>query len=215
MRYFISATGTDIGKTYVTQAMCRQARAAKLSVRARKPVASGVAPGDAQSDMALLAAAQGCAVEDVTLYALRAPTSPELAAREEKVVLDWQRILEFCATGKESLQLIEGAGGLFSPLTETQTNADLARALGLPVILVAGSYLGGITHLIATLRAAWAENIVVAGIVLNASEAPHAMHTREVEEALRRLLPEPRLPVLHLQRGVEHLPDMLGWLRAS
>lgn len=206
MSFLIAGTGTGIGKTLVTAALVSQLGA---PWRACKPVASGAV--GSESDPAILAHAQNAAEADICLYSFPAPLPPHRAAEKAGVRLDWENIVDFCQG--EAL-IIEGAGGLFSPLTAQRTNADLAHALALPVILVAGSYLGTLSHTVATLRAAAAESVRVAGIII--SQNLDSATPESVAEDLRAL--EPALPPLFLLpriHGAEawrHLPDLRQWL---
>ena len=207
-RFFISATGTDAGKTFATTALITQLRDAGKTVKALKPIASGVDPQDTQSDPALLAHALGQGdASSICLYALRTPTAPDIAAAQEGITLEWARTVQFCdAPAASDYLLIEGAGGLFSPLTAHQTNADLAHALQLPVILVAPCHLGGVSQLLATLIAATARGITIAGIIINASTQPHALTPQQMQDALTRLAPAPLPPITLLPRIAAHTP---------
>ncbi len=212
MTLFVSGTGTEVGKTLITAALAHQAGP---GWRALKPVASGLAAGG-ESDAGLLARIQGCAASDLCLYALQAPLAPPQAARIEGLALDWARIVAFCQGARV---IVEGAGGLFSPLTEERTNADLARALDAPVLLVAGSYLGAMTHTLATLYAARAQGIEIVGLVLSQSEG--GAEPEEMLQCLRPLaaLPPvvcvPRLTAAEPWRQVPDLTQFLGATRTA
>ncbi len=155
---FIAGAGTEIGKTYVTAALTRRLRAQGRPVRTLKPLASGVPPlndpGFAESDTARLLDAQGIvldaeAVEDCSPWRFAAPLSPDQAAVLEGRSLDLADLVGWCRAqiaGTEGTLLIEGVGGLMSPVTETATGLDWLRALGVPALLVSGSYLGAISH---------------------------------------------------------------------
>ena len=155
---FIAGAGTEIGKTYVTAALTRRLRDGGRSVRTVKPLASGVPPlhdpGFAESDTARLLDAQDIAldtesVEACSPWRFAAPLSPDQAAVLEGRSLDladlvaWCRAQIACTPGT---LLIEGVGGLMSPVTETATGLDWLRALDVPALLVSGSYLGAISH---------------------------------------------------------------------
>jgi len=157
---FVTGTGTDIGKTYVSCALIRALKARGAVVDAFKPVVSGFDPKDAAgSDPARLAAALGDpgAVFHIAPRRYRAPLAPNIAARLEgdTLVLD-DMVIDAVARAAElrdGLLLVEGAGGVMSPLTDSQTNLDMITALGAPVLLVAGSYLGTISHILTALVA--------------------------------------------------------------
>jgi dethiobiotin synthetase len=131
MKYFITGTGTDVGKTYVTSLLMKQ-----NGWRAVKPVSCG------GTDEEVL----GCKA----LYSLKTPVSPHHAARIENVKLDFGHMVDFCRNS--GAELIEGAGGVMSPLTDEHTNLDLMRELGIPVIIVAGNYVGTLTHTLTALK---------------------------------------------------------------
>ncbi len=159
--YFLTGAGTDIGKTYVSCALLTSWRGQGLAARAIKPVMSGFDPAHfADSDAGRLLHAMGAplsaeAVARITPWRLRAPIAPPLAAEAEGVDLDLDAIVDFCRAeirvGGGPL-LIEGAGGVMSPLTPRCTNIDLMRSLGIPTIFVVGSYLGAVSHTLTALE---------------------------------------------------------------
>ena len=182
---FITGTGTDIGKTYVTCALIRALKAKGAPVDAFKPVVSGFDPADAAgSDPARLAAALGDAggVFRIAPRRYRAPLSPNIAARleGETLILDDLVIdaVARTAAARDGLLLVEGAGGVMSPLTDNETNLDMIAALGAPVVLVAGSYLGTISHVLTALLALRAVKTHVAAVVMSESlDAPDLTQT--------------------------------------
>lgn len=184
---FVTGTGTDIGKTYVSCALLRALKARGAAVDAFKPVVSGFDPKDAAtSDPARLAAALG-APGDVFRIAPRrylAPLSPNIAARLEGDTLRLDdMVIDAVARAAElrdGLLLVEGAGGVMSPLTDDRTNLDMAAALGAPVLLVAGSYLGTISHVLTALVALRAAKVEVVAVVMSESlDAPDLVQTAD------------------------------------
>ncbi|MDB5459281.1 MAG: dethiobiotin synthase [Caulobacteraceae bacterium] len=160
--FFVTGAGTDIGKTWVSAALLRFWRVNGLQPAALKPVASGYDPSASQdSDGAVLLAALGrpvhaAGVEAITPFRLRAPLSPDQAAAREGVRLTVADIAAVCApliAQARGPMLIEGAGGVMSPLNESETMLDLAVAFGAPAIFVCGSYLGAISHALTGLAA--------------------------------------------------------------
>ena len=160
--FFVTGAGTDIGKTWVSAALLRHWRSQGLDPAALKPVASGYDPRAPQdSDAAALLAALGqpvdaAHVEAMTPFRLRAPLSPDQAAAREGVRLSAGAIVEACAPRVAAARgplLIEGAGGVMTPLNESETMVDLARAFGAPCLFVCGSYLGAISHALTGLAA--------------------------------------------------------------
>ncbi|RYE86634.1 MAG: dethiobiotin synthase, partial [Myxococcales bacterium] len=127
----VVGTGTDVGKTFVTAALAAALRRRGVDVAAWKPVASGVTPGEPAADASELAAALGRPIEP-PLHSFEPPLSPHLAARRAGVAIDIDALAaraHALAAGR-AVTLVETAGGLLSPLSDTTTNADLARALG-------------------------------------------------------------------------------------
>ncbi len=167
---FITATDTGVGKTEVACALLRGHRARGLDVVALKPAQSGHEPGE-QSDAERLGAAAGGSepLELVCPYSFAAPLAPAVAARLEGRQVSFERIVA-CAqelAGRHAALLVEGAGGLLTPLTERHTYADLAVALGLPALVVARAGLGTVNQTALTCEALRARGVAVRGIVLN------------------------------------------------
>jgi dethiobiotin synthetase len=194
---FVAGTGTDLGKTHIACALLRAARARGLGVDAFKPVVSGFDPAaPASSDPARLAAAIGRpdAWSEVSPKRYRAPLAPNLAARLEGETLAIADVIADCRTWQDGrdvdLALIEGAGGVMSPMTDDATNLDLMVALGLPVLLVAGSYLGTASHLLTALEVLRARDLTVAAIVISESlDAPDLAQTVKMLRSFERQTP--------------------------
>mgnify|MGYP000506440760 CR=1 FL=1 len=195
--FFVAGTGTDLGKTHVGCALLEAARARGLRVDAFKPVVSGFDPAAPEtSDPGRLAVALGrpYAWPEVSPRRYRAPLAPNLAARLEGDTLRMDDLVADCrawlADRDADLALVEGAGGVMSPMTDDATNLDLMAALGLPVLLVAGSYLGTASHLLTALEVARARGLTVAAIVVSESlDAPDLDQTVEMLRAFERHAP--------------------------
>ena len=173
---FVTGTGTGIGKTVVTAALCRELRAAGRPVRALKPVLSGYDPAERhESDPGVLLASPGEPVTDDAVAAIapwrfRAPLSPDMAAAREGRRLDVGEIVAFCRTAEGDPLPVEGIGGAMVPLDDAHTVLDWIADLGAPALLVAGSYLGTISHTLTTLAAIGGRGVTVAGLVISESE---------------------------------------------
>ncbi|MDR6625153.1 dethiobiotin synthase [Caulobacter segnis] len=195
--FFVAGTGTDLGKTHVGCALLETARRRGLRVEAFKPVVSGFDPAAPEtSDPARLAAALGRAGAwaDVSPRRYRAPLAPNLAARMEGDTLRMSDLVADCRTWladrDADLALVEGAGGVMSPMTDDATNLDLMVALALPVLLVAGSYLGTASHLLTALEVVRARSLAVAAIVVSESlDAPDLHQTVDMLRAFERRTP--------------------------
>jgi len=176
---FITATGTDIGKTFVTAGLIRHIRGAGGAVAAIKPIVSGFDPGAWQgSDPAMLLAALGRPaaleeVERISPWRFKAPLSPQMAGRREGRLIVFQDVVEFCRrsmAGNRGVLLIEGVGGIMVPFDDRRTVLDLMSVLRLPAILVAGSYVGTISHTLSALEVMARRNLDIAAVVVSESE---------------------------------------------
>ncbi|TCZ82434.1 dethiobiotin synthase [Lysobacter sp. N42] len=171
--YFLTGTDTGVGKTRVGTAIARGLAARGLDVRVRKPVESGCpdidgmpVPQDAEA--LRLAAGAREPLERVCRFRLRTPVSPERAAALEGLRFDAEALRDACmADAGGDVLLVEGAGGFCSPVAPGALNADLAAALGLPVVLVVADRLGAINHALLTLEAIARRGLHVAALVLS------------------------------------------------
>lgn len=177
--FFVTGTDTDVGKTAVAVAIVRALVAVGLRVGVYKPVASGVdAARRETSDPWRLwdAADRPRTVADVCPQVFAAALSPPRAAAAVGREID-ERLLRagfepWRATS--DVVVVEGAGGLFSPLGPRSLNLDLARDLGLPLVLVDAARLGAIGRSLMAARAAAAEGLRVAAIILSHTSPPRA-----------------------------------------
>ncbi|MHB8885420.1 MAG: dethiobiotin synthase [Methylovirgula sp.] len=212
---FVTATGTEIGKTFVTAGLAACLRGQGRKVAILKPVVSGFdARAIKASDPALLLEALGqglslepgkgpslAAIAAISPWRFAAPLSPDMAARREGGAIDFADLLAFCrkavATAEDVL-LIEGIGGLMVPLTASATVLDLVEALQIVPILVAGTYVGSLSHTLSALEVLERRSIALGALVLN--ETPgSAASPEETAESLRNFYRAP--PILTLRRG--------------
>jgi dethiobiotin synthetase len=173
---FITATGTDVGKTYVAASLIGHFRRMGRTVEAIKPVVSGFDPARAaDSDPGVLLRALGVpvnaeAVERIAPWRFRAPLSPDLAAHREGRSIDVDAVIDFCQGAvqhRRDLLVIEGVGGVMVPLDGERTVLDLMMALRLPLILVAGSYLGTISHTLTALDSLFRRDLDVLAVIVS------------------------------------------------
>lgn len=173
---FVVGTDTDVGKTTAAVAILRDLVSASRRVAAYKPVASGVAgaaePGG-DPERLWEAAGRAGASTAVCPQCFPAPLSPPRAARAAGRLVD-ERLLRtgLSAWRDHDLVVVEGAGGLFSPLGEATLGADLAREFGYPLVVVDAARLGAIGRTLATVRAARAAGLMVAACVLSQGTPP-------------------------------------------
>ena len=202
---FITGTGTEVGKTYVTALIAKQLVAAGVRVGVYKPVASGcraeggrVIADDAESIWE--AAGRPETIDLVCPQRFMAPLAPNRAAAEEGRVVDsdLMRSGALAWGDKCDILLVEGAGGLMSPLAEEDFNADLALDLGFPLVIVAANRLGVIndtlqTVITASVVATDNKNLSVAGVVLNDISAAGDQSRQTNAEELNKRLTTPLL----------------------
>ncbi len=169
---FISGSGTDVGKTFIASHIIR-ALNSKCRVVAKKPIESdclktpqGLVPKDA----ILLndACAQPQPIEKVCKFKFEACVSGEKASADQgaRVALD-DLVVASRSDSEQDFVIVEGAGGLYSPIAEQLLNVDLASALRLPVVIVVKDELGAINQALLSLRAAKEHSLDVAMLVLN------------------------------------------------
>ena len=177
---FVTSTGTDIGKTFVTAGLIRYLRAAGKPVAAIKPVVSGFDPYAAEdSDPGILLNALGRPatpeeIAGISPWRFKAALSPDFAARREGRSVDFNAVVDFSqrAMSANETLLIEGVGGIMVPLDTRHTVLDWMTALRLPLILVTGSYVGTLSHTFTALHVLAQRNLSTIAIVV--SETPES-----------------------------------------
>lgn len=169
--YFLTGTDTEIGKTFITCALLHHAAQRGLKAAGIKPVAAGTDDAGVNEDVASIRAASNLALPPkiVNPYCFKAAIAPHIAAAEEGVSIDFAPIAAACDHARQlaDLLIVEGVGGFRVPLGVDRDSADLAVALGLPVILVVGLRLGCINHALLTAEAIAARGLTLAGWVAN------------------------------------------------
>ena len=176
---FITATGTEVGKTFVATSLIRHLRQMGRMVDAIKPVVSGFDPAKAAaSDPGILLDALGLPVtaddiDRISPWRFRATASPDLAAQREGRAINVDSVITFCQSAidlRQDILLIEGIGGVMVPLDAERTILDVMMALQLPLILVTGSYLGTISHTLTAVDALYRRGMRILSIIV--SETP-------------------------------------------
>jgi len=172
---FVTATDTGVGKTLVACALIRAVAATGRRVVGMKPVAAG-AQADAQGalindDVIRIVAASNVAVPRnwVNPYCFAPAVAPHIAASANKVDIGVGEILAAFRrlAGQAEFVVVEGVGGFCVPLNAREDTADLARRLGLPVLLVVGMRLGCLNHALLTAHAIRAQGLTLAGWCAN------------------------------------------------
>lgn len=202
---FITGSGTEIGKTLIACALVHQMRKAKRRVTVLKPIISGFDPDLAEeSDTGLLLRAAGIritqsAIAEASPWRYGDPISPNMAAARTGTPIDMDAVLEHCqkALQGDDFTLIEGVGGVMAPLTDEITVIDWIAALGLPAVLVSGSYLGAISHTLTAAACLIERGIPIRAVVVSQSldQPVPLMHTASTIAGFM-----PHLPVIAVER---------------
>ncbi len=224
---YVTGTDTGIGKTLTSCALLHALRGRGLRGLGMKPVASGCAlrDGQWQNDDALALQAAGApdaVYADINPFALRHPLAPELAARDDGIELALEPIVEAHARllQRADALIVEGVGGWASPLSKDLMQADLVRALRLPVLLVVGLRLGCLNHALLSARTIVADGFDLIGWVGSRID-PEMSRVEDNLAMLRQRLPAPCWGVLpHRLKPAPadlagHLQIPAAWLAAA
>ncbi len=218
---FVTGTDTGVGKTIAAATLARLLRVNGINVGVMKPVTSGCSDdnGVLVSDDALLlceAAGIPCR-EDVAPYCLREPLAPAEAAKIDDVRIDFARIKESYQrlTAIYDYVIVEGAGGLMVPLSGGLLIADLARELGLPLLVVARPGLGTINHTVLTCFAAQQMGLTVAGVIVNGMPDNPGTAEKSAPHQIGSLCGAPVLGVWPRRNEVDQMEiidELAAWL---
>ncbi len=192
---FVTATDTGVGKTVVSAALLAAMAAAGEPVRAYKPVVTGLedereiaARGQWPADHELLAAVAGMDPDEVSPLRYGPAVAPHLAAQLAGERIDPERLLAAARAGEDACTLVvEGVGGLLTPLADEYTVCDLAAELGLALLIAARPDLGTINHTLLTVRVARAAGLSVCAVVLTPWPAQPTALERSNRETIARL----------------------------
>jgi malonyl-CoA O-methyltransferase len=162
---FVTGTDTGVGKTVVSAALVQRYRG-QLPIRYWKPIQTGIEQDDDTAEVRRLSK---CRPEEIRATGIRLerPVSPHLAARLAGVTIDIEALAEdLAAEPPDTRWIVEGAGGVLVPVSQTDLMVDLMILLALPVVIVARSTLGTINHTLLTIEALRARGLRPAGVVL-------------------------------------------------
>ncbi|MGZ8391152.1 MAG: dethiobiotin synthase [Rhodoplanes sp.] len=194
---FVTATGTEVGKTVVARGLIKAVRAQGRAVEALKPVVSGYDPREAAgSDPGLLLTALGepitpDGIARISPFRFTAPVSPHLAARREGKKIDFNAVVELCRWRMQAypgVLIIEGVGGIMAPLEDHRTVLDWMVAINQPIILVAGSYLGTLSHTFSAIDVLERRDLSIAALVVNET-AGSPVSFNDTVESIRTFCP--------------------------
>ena len=217
--YFVTATGTGLGKTYLTCGLIEALKRRDVAVDAVKPVISGFEDDAAEeSDTGLILRALGLPIDapriaEISPWRFRAALSPDMAAARENKNIALNDLVDFCQSAMavdDGLCLIEGAGGVMAPIGRAYTNLDLICALDVRILLVAGTYLGTISHTLTACEALAARGREPWAVVLSESE-DSPVGAGELAQSIGRFVAAPIYLLPRDAAAPEDLADaMLG-----
>lgn len=183
---FITGTDTGVGKTHVAARLIKALVNRHVPVQPRKPVESGceidgsdLLPADG---LKLMQAAGLSDIDAITPYRFKQAVSPPRAAALTGQRLFLKQLVDCCRQHTDGYLVVEGAGGFLSPLTEDGLNADLAVALGLPVIIVVADRLGCVNHCLLTVESVRQRGLHIEAIIVNRIDGtdPEMDNLREI-----------------------------------
>jgi dethiobiotin synthetase len=218
--WFITGTDTEVGKTFTTCALLLALKAKGRRAVGMKPVAAGTDAAGNNDDVEQLKAASGVKADArlINPYLFEPAIAPHIAATEAGVHIDIERITEAFDQLREQADtvLVEGVGGFCVPLGDSCDAADLAKQLGLPIILVVGLRLGCINHALLTVEAIAARGLTLAGWIANRID-PHMQRWEENLAALHQRIAAPLLGVIPPDSTPEAAATMLHlpWVTAT
>jgi dethiobiotin synthetase len=156
-----------------------------------KPVSAGCDADGQNDDVKQLCAASNVSAshQQINPYSFVPAVAPHLAAQQAGINIDLARIVESykALAAQADVVIVEGAGGFLVPLNDTQDGGDLARALGLPVILVVGIRLGCLNHALLTVEAIAARGLMLAGWVANVVDRNMVMLDENIATLSQRI----------------------------
>lgn len=209
--YFIAAVGTDIGKTFLVENLCRILQGAS----AIKPIASGFSDDDLGSDSARILTAMGLKTSQENLNAISPwrfveAASPHFAAQNLNCEIDFVAVENFCrdkisqACATHKFFFVEAAGGVMTPINYNKTFLDLAEKLRIPVLLVTANYLGAISHTLCAVEALRSRKIVLEKIIVNDELPINEKKSQDIVQTLENMT---SIPTLSLQNFLKNLLD--------
>ena len=213
---FVTGTDTGVGKTTVSAGLLRYACRRGRRPIPVKPAETGCDPHPTDALALHRAAGSPISLADVCPHPFRLPAAPAQAAAAEGVHLDLEQLADHVrrVAARGDFVLVEGAGGLLVPYTDRATAADLAAALGLPLLVVARTALGTVNHTALTLREAARSGLRVAAVILNQTtidDGPHARGNAALITGVTQTPINGQLPFLPepYRTDPEHLADRL------
>ena len=172
---FITSTGTDLGKTYCFIEILKELSCRKIITNAYKPILSGFNFDNiVDSDSYKILQTRNMMpdinhIKEITPWLFKSAIAPSIAAIKENKTLKYEEVLKWCLkkSNKSGINIFEGAGGVLVPIEGKKTILDLIQELECKVVLVAGNYLGSVSHTISAIKNIQHENIEIINVIIN------------------------------------------------
>ena len=192
---FITGTDTGVGKTLVTAGLAASLRSSGIDIGVMKPIETGYSPRSSDSAFLMRAAGVDDPLDDVSPYRFKLPLSPFAAAMMEKIPIHIKKIERAFhrLLRKHRGVLVEGAGGLFVPITRVSFMVDLALRLNLPLLIISRTNLGTLNHTLLTVEVAKRRGTQVAGVIFNHLVERKGLAERTNPEVIKPFLGVPIL----------------------
>lgn len=195
---FVTGTDTNVGKTYISCLIASALRQKNINVIPRKPVETGcelingvLLPGDA--NLLLNASQSTSSLDDVCPYRFTQAISPTVAAKLSGKSITLKQLITACINkvSDSDFLLVEGAGGIYSPICEKALNADLADELKLPIILVAEDRVGAVNQVLLAINALEKHQLTICAIILNSTGSKTHNNLSNNADEIKTITPHP------------------------
>lgn len=220
---FVTAASTDIGKTYITGKFLEQDQKSAQRWIGSKPIVSGWdAENLARNDTGKLLKAMKIpltpkSIDSMTPWRYHTPVAPDLAQRIESKPFCFDELQHFCnlqkrrAEAQKKSVIFEGVGGILSPISQNKTVLDWIKAIHVPSLVVAGTYLGSISHTLSCLQVLERDGILIRGVVLNETKGS-AVSIYETERSLKQFMSYPVFKVYYQDPFPNDIAKLYQWL---
>lgn len=186
MNFFITATDTDVGKSYVSKHLAYEFYKKGLKVAYFKPFQSGIIEGVKSDVEQVLELSNN--IKTKNSYVTNYPSTPLISAQMDNVEIDLNKVLKDYEELKNNNDIVitEGSGGFYVPVKENVLMSDVIKLLNLPIIIVARPDLGTINHTLMTIECAKKEGIKILGVIIsnfpNETKDPVILRAKEMIE---------------------------------
>jgi len=213
--YFITATDTGVGKTTVTSALAACMQKLGINVGVMKPVATGIAQktGFKSSDVSILyrAVKVNDSEDDINPIFMPSPISPYDASKVLDLKFDKKIIFEKFTKlqSRHDMMLVEGIGGILTPLSRDYFVADLIKEMSLETIIVTRATLGTLNHTMMTVNTCHDRKIPITGIIVNNYDENAGLAEKNAPITLHEITGIPILGVLPFVKDYENTAAMI------